>query len=83
MVCKILKSIYIRYADSLVSAKKASIRRGLVSGIGMGLMWLVVYASYSLAFWYGTKLILDSRGQEDPSYGPKDLVIVSIFFVCF
>lgn len=44
--------------------------------------WLIIYASYALAFWYGTKLILEGRETicntgEAPEYGPDNMIIVS------
>jgi ATP-binding cassette subfamily B (MDR/TAP) protein 1 len=41
-----------RYADGLTVAESAGKKRGTISGIGVGLMWLIIYASYALAFWY-------------------------------
>lgn len=42
-----------RFQDALQPARKAGIRRGLLTGIGEGISWFVTYASYGLAFWYG------------------------------
>lgn len=66
-----------RYEDNLVYAKNAGVRRGLMTGVGVGVMWLLIYAAYALAFWYGTGLILDSR-DGDGSYDPSKLIIVSL-----
>lgn len=54
----------------------------MMTGIGGGLMWLIVYASYALAFWYGVKLIMDDREgcttlDCDIKYEPSDLIVVS------
>ncbi|XP_076061207.1 ATP-dependent translocase ABCB1-like [Oratosquilla oratoria] len=66
-----------RYEQNLVFAKKAGIRRGLVTGVGMAFMWLIIYAAYALAFWYGTQLILDSRPPNPTkNYDPAKLIIV-------
>ena len=35
--------------------------RGILTGVGGGLMWLIIYSSYAIAFWYGVKLIMDDR----------------------
>lgn len=59
-------------------AKKTGIKKGIYSGIGSGFMWLIIYATYALAFWYGVGLILDSRHEEKPVYTPAVLMIVSI-----
>ncbi|KAG5315957.1 MDR49 protein, partial [Acromyrmex insinuator] len=65
-----------RYSEKLAPAEKNGIRRGMWSGIGGGVMWLIIYLSYALAFWYGVKLILDDRSNEDKEYTPAVLVIV-------
>jgi len=49
----------------------------MMSGIGGGLMWFIIYAVYSLAFWYGVTLILESRENADDLYTPASIVIVS------
>ena len=50
-----------RYESKLVYAKKAGLLRGILVGVGGGFMWLIIYSSYALAFWYGVKLIMDDR----------------------
>jgi len=34
-----------------------------MTAIGSGMTWLVLFASYGLAFWYGIKLIMDDREE--------------------
>ncbi|XP_039305776.1 multidrug resistance protein homolog 49 isoform X2 [Solenopsis invicta] len=65
-----------RYSEKLGPAEKTGIRRGMWSGIGGGVMWLIIYFSYALAFWYGVQLILDDRPKEVREYTPAVLVIV-------
>ncbi|XP_071520197.1 ATP-dependent translocase ABCB1-like [Panulirus ornatus] len=66
-----------RYESNLVHARKAGEKRGLVTGAGMGMVWLLIYAAYSFAFYYGTGLILASRPPEgDGSFDPARLIIV-------
>lgn len=40
-----------RYAEKLMPAERTGIRRGMWSGVGGGVMWLIIYLSYALAFW--------------------------------
>ncbi|KAF5733430.1 ATP binding cassette subfamily B4 isoform 1 [Tripterygium wilfordii] len=47
------------YNKLLVSAYKSSVSEGLANGFGIGMVMLVVFATYALAIWYGGKLILD------------------------
>ncbi|XP_006644534.3 ABC transporter B family member 9-like isoform X1 [Oryza brachyantha] len=49
------------YNNLIKKAYKATIMEGIVSGFGVGCIFFVVYCSYSLAFWYGAKLII-SKG---------------------
>ncbi|CAH0719110.1 unnamed protein product, partial [Brenthis ino] len=65
-----------RYQSRLDPAKKMGIKKGIYSGIGSGFMWLIIYATYALAFWYGVGLILDSRYEPEPVYTPAVLMIV-------
>lgn len=41
------------------------IKKAITSNISMGAAFLLIYASYALAFWYGTTLVLN----EDYSIG--------------
>ncbi|XP_014474963.1 PREDICTED: multidrug resistance protein homolog 49 isoform X2 [Dinoponera quadriceps] len=65
-----------RYTEKLIPAEKTGIRRGMWSGVGGGVMWLIIYFSYALAFWYGLQLILDDRPKDVKEYTPAVLVIV-------
>lgn len=40
-----------RYEENLEPARKGGVKRVFVTGVGVGIMWLVIYASYALAFW--------------------------------
>ncbi|GLH05847.1 Probable multidrug resistance-associated protein lethal(2)03659 [Gryllus bimaculatus] len=65
-----------RYAERLQSAEAMGCKRGLFSGVGGGVMWFIIYSSYSLALWYGVELILEGREAGSGEYTPAVLVIV-------
>ncbi|CAG7815401.1 unnamed protein product [Allacma fusca] len=68
-----------RYQKGLVFAVSAGKYRGFVSAIGNGVLWFLNYLSYALAFWYGTKLILDGERtycEKEPAYTSATLFIV-------
>lgn len=65
-----------RYKDRLQISVKTGMKKGLYSGIGNGIMWLLFYWSYALAFWYGVSLILEERDKVDKEYTPATLIIV-------
>ncbi|XP_007025208.2 PREDICTED: ABC transporter B family member 9 [Theobroma cacao] len=48
-----------KYNSKLQVAYTATTHQGLVSGVGLGTMLVVVFSSYGLAVWYGSKLIAD------------------------
>lgn len=59
-----------RFEKELVHARKMGIRRGIVLGIGFGSFMLVLFATYSLSFWYGSRLV-----KENEFDGPTVLVV--------
>ncbi|KAK4872476.1 hypothetical protein RN001_014505 [Aquatica leii] len=65
-----------RYSNKLVFAKNNNIRRALLFGTGIGLVWFFIYASYALAFWYGVKLVLEENDLLEPTYSPGNMVTV-------
>lgn len=68
-----------RYSDKLVFARDNNIRRTMLFGIGFGLLWFFIYASYALAFWYGVGLVLRDRNlpEEERIYDAGNMVTVS------
>ncbi|XP_048333059.2 ABC transporter B family member 9 [Ziziphus jujuba] len=48
-----------RYNMKLNAAYKSATHQGLVSGFGLGVVGLIVFGTYGLAIWYGSKLIID------------------------
>ncbi|CAH2055805.1 unnamed protein product, partial [Iphiclides podalirius] len=65
-----------RYSVRLDPAKKTGTRKGVYSGMGSGFMWLIIYMTYALSFWYGVGLILDGRHEVVPVYTPAVLMII-------
>lgn len=47
------------YKKCIKTAYRSSVQEGLASGLGHGILVLVVFFSYALATWYGAKLIID------------------------
>ncbi|XP_054768746.2 ATP-dependent translocase ABCB1-like [Lytechinus pictus] len=50
-----------RYEKELKGARDVGVKKGVASGVGMGITMLIMFGSYSLAFWYGPKLVADGR----------------------
>ncbi|CAH2282580.1 ATP-binding cassette sub-family B member 5-like isoform X1 [Pelobates cultripes] len=51
-----------RYSNNLGKAQQFGIKKAIASQLSIGLMYLIIYASYGLGFWYGTTLILGGTG---------------------
>lgn len=68
-----------RYSANLGKARTVNIKKAFWSGIGFGLLWFFIYASYALAFWYGVGLVLEQSGwnEEDIVYTPGVMFTVS------
>ncbi|XP_059113261.1 multidrug resistance protein 2 isoform X1 [Peromyscus eremicus] len=50
-----------RYDKNLEEAKSVGIKKAITANISIGIAYLLVYASYALAFWYGTSLVLSNE----------------------
>ncbi|KAF7146796.1 hypothetical protein RHSIM_Rhsim04G0106400 [Rhododendron simsii] len=48
-----------KYNKSLVDAYKSGTHEGLAAGLGFGAVMFVAFCTYSLAIWFGAKMILD------------------------
>lgn len=52
-----------KYNSKLKDAYKSMIQQGLATGLGMGVLVLIVFCTYGLAMWYGSKLVIE-RGYS-------------------
>ncbi|XP_074122727.1 ATP-dependent translocase ABCB1 isoform X3 [Sminthopsis crassicaudata] len=50
-----------RYNKNLEEAKNLGIKKAITANISIGIAFLLIYASYALAFWYGTSLIISQE----------------------
>ncbi|KAM0944512.1 putative ABC-type xenobiotic transporter [Dioscorea sansibarensis] len=63
-----------KYNQLIKAAYKSAVHQGIASGIGIGTLLLIVFSTYSLAIWYGGKLIL----QEGYNGGTIINVIMAV-----
>lgn len=66
-----------RYNQKLIVAKNAGKRKGLLSGVGDGLMRFLFFANNAIGYWYGVQLVLADRDKEIKEYTLAVLMIVS------
>ncbi|RXH99026.1 hypothetical protein DVH24_011351 [Malus domestica] len=52
-----------KYNQKLKVAYNTMVHQGLVTGLGLGILMLVIFSSYVLAVWYGAQLII-TRGYN-------------------
>ncbi|XP_005393324.1 PREDICTED: bile salt export pump [Chinchilla lanigera] len=64
-----------RYENNLVFAQRWGIRKGMVMGFFTGYMWCLIFLSYALAFWYGSKLVLE---EEEYTAGTLVQIFLSV-----
>ncbi|XP_051008007.1 ATP-dependent translocase ABCB1 isoform X7 [Acomys russatus] len=50
-----------RYNNNLEDAKRLGIKKAITANISIGAAFLLIYASYALAFWYGTSLVISKE----------------------
>ncbi|KAI3832045.1 hypothetical protein MKW92_050144 [Papaver armeniacum] len=53
------KQAVSNYNKSITKAYKSGVHEGLATGLGLGAVMFVIFASYGLAVWYGGKLIVE------------------------
>ncbi|KAF7852170.1 hypothetical protein BT93_L0559 [Corymbia citriodora subsp. variegata] len=53
------KRAIANYSRFLADAYISGVHEGLATGLGFGIVMLIIYGGYALAIWYGAKLILD------------------------
>uniref|UniRef100_A0A3P9JUV8 ATP-binding cassette, sub-family B (MDR/TAP), member 11a n=1 Tax=Oryzias latipes TaxID=8090 RepID=A0A3P9JUV8_ORYLA len=50
-----------RYDRNLVEAQNWGVKKGSIIGVFQGYLWCIIFLCYALAFWYGSKLVIDSK----------------------
>ncbi|XP_053546038.1 bile salt export pump-like [Bombina bombina] len=50
-----------RYDNNLEEAQAWGIRKGTIIGFFQGYMWCIIFLCYALAFWYGSRLVTESK----------------------
>ncbi|CAI2166259.1 12008_t:CDS:10 [Funneliformis geosporum] len=60
------------YDSNLTLAKKEGIKRSILNGAGLGIVYFFIYSTYALAFWYGSTLILSGELTSG--------IVVNVFF---
>ena len=74
-----------RYCEKLDEAERTGVKKAMINGVGVGSIQLLFFLVYSLAFWYGNKLVPDmgSGGSGELTVGQVLNVIFAIIIGAF
>uniref|UniRef100_A0A3P9NM08 Bile salt export pump n=1 Tax=Poecilia reticulata TaxID=8081 RepID=A0A3P9NM08_POERE len=50
-----------RYDRNLIEAQNWGVKKGSIIGVFQGYLWCIIFLCYALAFWYGSKLVIDTK----------------------
>lgn len=50
-----------RYDRNLVEAQNWGVKKGTITGFFQGYLWCTIFLCFALAFWYGSKLVIDTK----------------------
>ncbi|XP_067300623.1 bile salt export pump [Pseudorasbora parva] len=50
-----------RYDKNLIEAQAWGIKKGAIIGVFQGYLWCIIFLCYALAFWYGSKLVIETK----------------------
>ncbi|XP_052474921.1 ATP-dependent translocase ABCB1-like isoform X2 [Carassius gibelio] len=70
-----------KYEKNLVEARNFGIKKAITTNVSMGLTQFIIFGTYALAFWYGTKLSVDE--PENYSIGRVIIVFFSVLIGTF
>ncbi|XP_041858135.1 bile salt export pump [Melanotaenia boesemani] len=62
-----------RYDNNLVEAQNWGVKKGAIIGVFQGYLWCIIFLCYALAFWYGSKLVIDTQELSPGS-------LIQVFF---
>uniref|UniRef100_A0A665UAY2 ATP-binding cassette, sub-family B (MDR/TAP), member 11a n=1 Tax=Echeneis naucrates TaxID=173247 RepID=A0A665UAY2_ECHNA len=62
-----------RYDRNLVEAQRWGVKKGTIIGVFQGYLWCIIFLCYALAFWYGSKLVIDTQELSPGS-------LIQVFF---
>lgn len=44
-----------------MEAQKWGVKKGMIIGVFQGYLWCIIFFCYALAFWYGSKLVIETK----------------------
>ncbi|KAM8748861.1 bile salt export pump [Acanthopagrus schlegelii] len=62
-----------RYDGNLAEAQTWGVKKGTIIGVFQGYLWCIIFFCFALAFWYGSKLVIDTKELSPGS-------LIQVFF---
>lgn len=59
--CEASWGCFHRYDRNLEEAQTWGVKKGTIIGVFQGYLWCIIFLCYALAFWYGSKLVIDTK----------------------
>ena len=59
--CEASWGCFHRYDRNLEEAQPWGVKKGTIIGVFQGYLWCIIFLCYALAFWYGSKLVIDTK----------------------
>lgn len=50
-----------RYDRNLAEAQNWGVKKGAIIGVFQGYLWCIIFLCFALAFWYGSKLVIETK----------------------
>ncbi|CAB1346654.1 unnamed protein product [Coregonus sp. 'balchen'] len=51
----------VLYDKNLIEAQNWGVKKGTIIGMFQGYLWCIIFLCYALAFWYGSKLVIETK----------------------
>ena len=80
---ELLTAVFLlhRYNLNLLDAKAVGVRKGITTGVSLGTVFLIMFSTYGLAFWYGSELVFS--GEPNFDFGKMLTTFFSVLIGAF
>ncbi|ORX90713.1 P-loop containing nucleoside triphosphate hydrolase protein [Basidiobolus meristosporus CBS 931.73] len=73
------KKLSEMYNKNIADAKKEGLKKAFTTGLGIGVIFFIIYCAYSLASWFGGRLITDGTLEAGDVFNVFFAVIIGAF----
>ena len=62
-------------------AKNFGVKKSMIGGLGTGIIYGVLFCTYGLAFWYGSRLVRESLEENNDDYTAGTMITVNMIYI--